>query len=135
MMMISLSTFERNISVLEIPYFLLELSSVIFFFIPLIVMICLYLALFQRIRQTSLVVLGFSRTEMESRLRNRRSILKMLGNFLPSDRISFISSRSAVVVFSFFLCWAPFHAQRLMYVLQHYRYNLLDFLIEFLTRK
>ena len=121
---------------LEPPYFLLEFSSLIFFFIPLIVMIYLYLALFQRIRKTSLVVLGFSRNEMDSRLRNRRSILKMLGNSLPSDRIStFISSCSAVVVFSFFLCWAPFHTQRLMYVLQHYRSTCLSFSDQVLTGK
>ena len=28
---------------------------------------------------------------------------------------------SAVVVVCFFVCWAPFHTQRLLYVLQHHR--------------
>ena len=80
----------------------------------------------RRIRKTSLVVLGCSTDEMVSRLKHRRSILKMLGihyldSYLHQPTFNFI----AVVVISFFLCWAPFHTQRLMYVLQHYRSHIL----------
>ena len=40
---------------------------------------------------------------------------------LDLERILTRTISSAVVVVCFFVCWAPFHTQRLLYVLQHHR--------------
>jgi len=80
---------------------LLEMSSLIFFLLPFLIMMYLYICMSVRIRKASNIILGYCRDEGNKRHKNKKSILKML----------------AVVVFCFFLCWAPFHTQRLLYVL------------------
>ena len=53
-------------------------------------------------------------------LQGRRSVINMLGKtaqFQYFMRLKCFLSSSAVVVFAFFLCWTPFHSQRLMFVL------------------
>ncbi|XP_059079871.1 neuropeptides capa receptor-like isoform X2 [Tigriopus californicus] len=82
------------------PTFLFEFSSFLFFIIPMTIMIFLYVRMGFRIRQTATfgrntAVHGESRS-----VQSKKAILKML----------------AAVVFAFFICWAPFHAQRLLYV-------------------
>ncbi|KAL1130067.1 hypothetical protein AAG570_013010 [Ranatra chinensis] len=83
---------------------LYELSSFLFFFIPLLIIIVLYVRIGVRIDDRSRNSLG---RQVEGAVhgetrhsQSRKSIIRML---------------SAVVI-AFFLCWAPFHAQRLMYL-------------------
>ncbi|XP_008559875.1 neuropeptides capa receptor [Microplitis demolitor] len=88
----------------DMPDFpLYELSCVIFFLIPMIIILVVYTRMGLKIRnsacstQNSMV----QSAHLESRqIQSRKSIVRML---------------TAVVVM-FFFCWAPFHAQRLLYV-------------------
>merc|ERR1711915_84969 len=70
-------------------------------------MTVLYTKMGLKIHKTSSKNIGQSRPESQKGQQNTKSILNML----------------AVVVFSFFLCWAPFHTQRLLYVV-HFKYRL-----------
>ena len=63
---------------LDIPFMLYELSSLVFFLLPLIAMVFLYLRMGLMIRQTSSQNLGQSRRGEEGRQRNKKSVLKML---------------------------------------------------------
>ena len=52
-------------------------------------------------------------------LMGRRTVIRMLGTVQTETRYINTYLRNpilAVVVFSFFFCWTPFHAQRLMFV-------------------
>ncbi|XP_034946503.1 neuropeptides capa receptor-like [Chelonus insularis] len=89
----------------DMPNFpLYELSCVIFFLIPMIIILVVYVRMGFMIRKSARTnenPMTQSSVHWESRqVQSRKSIIKML---------------SAVVVM-FFLCWAPFHAQRLLYV-------------------
>jgi hypothetical protein len=66
----------------------------IFFLFPAIVIMAVYLHILYKIHQTD-QSLG---VEHQSKVRNRRSLIRML----------------ATVVIIFFICWIPFHAQRLI---------------------
>ena len=101
---------------------LLELSSLIFFLLPFFIMVYLYICMSVKIRKSTKIILGFDRHELDKRHTNRRAILKMLGN--KSKVMLYFSwthNVLASVVICFFISLAPFHAQRLMYVLQVYR--------------
>ena len=102
---------------LDIPVMLYELSSFVFFLLPLVMMVFLYVRMGIRIRMTSAQNLGQSRQGDERRKQNKKSVLQMLGDFYLHLVFILFPPLAAVVVFSFFLCWAPFHAQRLLYVL------------------
>ncbi|XP_074110611.1 neuropeptides capa receptor [Cotesia typhae] len=88
----------------DMPNFpLYELSCIIFFLIPMVIILVVYTKMglkirkSARIRENSIV----HSVHAESRhVQSRKSIVKML----------------SVVVVMFFFCWAPFHAQRLLYV-------------------
>ncbi|VVC39814.1 Neuromedin U receptor,G protein-coupled receptor, rhodopsin-like,GPCR, rhodopsin-like, 7TM [Cinara cedri] len=81
-----------------------ELSSLLFFLVPMIIIIILYVLIGLQIRQSSRHSLG---KQMQGAVhgetkqnQSKKSIVRML----------------AAVVIAFFLCWAPFHAQRLNYL-------------------
>ncbi|XP_025410933.1 neuropeptides capa receptor [Sipha flava] len=81
-----------------------ELSSLLFFLVPMVIIIILYVLIGLQIRQSSRHSLG---KQMQGavhgetkQIQSKRSIVRML----------------AAVVIAFFLCWAPFHAQRLLYL-------------------
>ncbi|KAI5703564.1 neuropeptides capa receptor-like [Diaphorina citri] len=81
-----------------------ELSFLFFFFIPMLVIMLMYTRIGLRIRSRSRHSLG-KRVEgtvhgETKRSQSRKSIIRML----------------TAVVTTFFLCWAPFHAQRLIYL-------------------
>ncbi|XP_054263035.1 neuropeptides capa receptor-like [Macrosteles quadrilineatus] len=78
-----------------------ELSFFVFFFVPLCVIIALYAKIGLQIRTNSLgkSVDGTVHGETK-KSQSRKSIIRML----------------TAVVITFFLCWAPFHAQRLLYI-------------------
>ncbi|KAK0097389.1 hypothetical protein PV326_002137 [Microctonus aethiopoides] len=89
----------------DMPNFpLYETSSVVFFLIPMIIILAVYTRMGLEIRDSareSLNSMNQSSAHWKSRrIQTRKSIIRML---------------SAVVVM-FFFCWAPFHAQRLLYV-------------------
>ncbi|XP_017766346.1 PREDICTED: neuropeptides capa receptor-like [Eufriesea mexicana] len=83
---------------------LYELSSIVFFLIPMLVILVVYIRMGLRIRNSvkaTLETVGQGSIHGDSKqIQSRRSVIRML---------------SAVVIL-FFICWAPFHAQRLLYV-------------------
>jgi len=84
---------------------LYEMSTFIFFIVPMVMLCLLYLRIGIRIRRTSLgrgntFQAGVHRGSEAHHSHSRRNILRML----------------VAVVIGFFICWAPFHAQRLLYV-------------------
>lgn len=90
---------------LSIPAGLYELSTVIFFAIPMVIIIVLYvfmaIEIRARSRQSVTKELGIHPNLMSAKqAKSRRAIIKML----------------AVVVVTFFISWAPFHAQRVVFI-------------------
>ncbi|XP_070501225.1 neuropeptides capa receptor [Chironomus tepperi] len=83
-----------------------ELSTCIFFAFPMVIMIILYgrMGLKIRSRTRQSVVLGVTHSNSvhgeSKQTQSRKAIIRML----------------AAVVITFFVCWAPFHAQRLLYL-------------------
>ncbi|XP_068992734.1 neuropeptides capa receptor-like isoform X2 [Neodiprion pinetum] len=81
-----------------------QLSCAIFFLVPMIVILVLYTAMGLQIRKTTRSTLGQNVDGVVHgevrQIQSRRGVIRML---------------SAVVI-TFFLCWAPFHAQRVLYV-------------------
>ncbi|CAB3388200.1 Hypothetical predicted protein [Cloeon dipterum] len=73
---------------------LYETSSVAFFLLPMLILVALYT------RMGMLITRRQALGESHRTSKSRKSILRML----------------AAVVISFFVCWAPFHLQRLLYV-------------------
>ncbi|CAK9804658.1 Neuropeptides capa receptor [Anthophora quadrimaculata] len=99
---------DSAICAMLLPYMpdfpLYELSSIIFFLIPMLVILVVYIRMGLKIRNStkdtiSSVVQGAIHGDSRQ-TQSRRSVIRML---------------SAVVIL-FFFCWAPFHAQRLLYV-------------------
>ncbi|KAM7355978.1 capability receptor isoform 2-T2 [Cochliomyia hominivorax] len=82
---------------------LFEVSSLVFFFIPMFLIFYFYGRMGIKIRLTTTQQLGVQHGSMhrESRhLQSRKAVIRML----------------AAVVVTFFVCWLPFHIQRLWYV-------------------
>ncbi|KAK1131130.1 hypothetical protein K0M31_017424 [Melipona bicolor] len=83
---------------------LYELSSVIFFLIPMLVILVVYTRMGARIRDSANDAMNSvmqSAIHGDSRqIQSRKSVIRML----------------TAVVILFFVCWAPFHAQRLLYI-------------------
>ncbi|XP_063233068.1 neuropeptides capa receptor-like [Bacillus rossius redtenbacheri] len=82
-----------------------EISSCLFFLLPMCVILVLYALMGARIRGSS----------KDQSLRNRLSSVHGDQRSADSRTRSIIRMLAAVVV-AFFLCWAPFHAQRLIYL-------------------
>ncbi|XP_066998582.2 neuropeptides capa receptor isoform X1 [Anabrus simplex] len=76
-----------------------ELSFVIFFLLPMIIMLVLYVRMGLTIWTPHKRVAGSIHRQIKKN-QSRKSIVRML----------------AAVVVAFFLCWAPFHLQRLLYI-------------------
>ncbi|CAO1392040.1 unnamed protein product [Diamesa hyperborea] len=82
-----------------------EVSFAVFFAIPMLIMLILYgrmgLKIRSRTRHTAALGVQQGSIHGESKqTQSRRAIIRML----------------AAVVITFFVCWAPFHAQRLLYL-------------------
>ncbi|NP_001127725.1 neuropeptides capa receptor-like [Bombyx mandarina] len=97
-------------AMLEVPsWYLYELSSLLFFILPGLIILCLYVRMGLRIRSTHTSKPGSPGTlngvngsvHGEARqAQSKKTIIRML----------------AAVVIAFFVCWAPFHFQRLFYI-------------------
>nr|XP_050850076.1 neuropeptides capa receptor-like isoform X1 [Vespula vulgaris] len=83
---------------------LYEISCIIFFFLPMLVILVVYTRMGLEIKRSMKRIAGpivHSSIHGETRqVQSRKSTIRML----------------SVVVIMFFLCWAPFHTQRLLYV-------------------
>lgn len=90
----------------DMPDFpLYEMSCLVFFLIPMIIIFILYVRMGLKIHKSARNSLGpiFNQNSIHTeskQFQSRKSIIRML---------------SAVVVL-FFICWAPFHTQRLFYI-------------------
>lgn len=89
----------------NLPNFpLYEISCIVFFFLPMLVILVVYIRMGLEIKRSTKRTSGpimHGAIHGETRqVQSRKSTIRML---------------SAVVVM-FFICWAPFHAQRLLYV-------------------
>jgi neuromedin U receptor 1 len=98
---------------------LYETSSVVFFLLPMVILVVLYT------RMGLLITRRQGLGESHRTNKSRKSILRMLGEwrkaaFLrgskPEALMNMWPAISAAVVISFFVCWAPFHLQRLLFV-------------------
>ncbi|XP_013171387.1 PREDICTED: neuropeptides capa receptor-like [Papilio xuthus] len=96
------------------PSPLLELSSIFFFFVPAVLILCLYVTIALHIRSTKVtkkskigLLNGHVHGETKQ-AKSRKAIIRML----------------VAVVVAFFVCWTPFHFQRLFYI---YGYDLPQF--------
>ncbi|XP_012218064.1 neuropeptides capa receptor-like [Linepithema humile] len=82
---------------------LYELSCIVFFLIPMLIILVMYTRMGLRIKSTTKDALGAIQGTVHGdyrQIQSRKSVIRML---------------SAVVIM-FFLCWAPFHTQRLLYI-------------------
>ncbi|XP_049279837.1 pyrokinin-1 receptor isoform X3 [Anopheles funestus] len=87
-----------------------ELSTFLFFFAPMTLITVLYALIGLKLRSSTLM--------------QRDGTLQRRNHFMPSSRQSSANSQGTrrvlkmlvAVVVAFFLCWAPFHAQRLVYI-------------------
>ncbi|XP_015593513.1 neuropeptides capa receptor [Cephus cinctus] len=84
----------------DLPQFpLYEMSCIVFFLVPMTVILIVYTRMGLRIWGSTENPVGQSHSDSHH-VQSRKTIVKMLG----------------AVVFMFFLCWAPFHTQRLLYI-------------------
>ncbi|XP_053659742.1 substance-K receptor [Anopheles marshallii] len=87
-----------------------ELSTFLFFFAPMTLITVLYALIGLKLRSSTLM--------------QRDGTLQRRNNVLPNSRQSSANTQGTrrvlkmlvAVVVAFFLCWAPFHAQRLVYI-------------------
>ncbi|XP_011629438.1 LOW QUALITY PROTEIN: neuropeptides capa receptor-like [Pogonomyrmex barbatus] len=89
----------------DMPKFpLYELSCIVFFLIPMLVILVMYTRMGLKIKSSTKETLGPIQGSCvhgdHRQIQSRKSVIRML---------------SAVVIM-FFLCWAPFYAQRLLYI-------------------
>ncbi|BFZ09556.1 hypothetical protein BsWGS_12595 [Bradybaena similaris] len=80
--------------------FFFQVSTFVFFIFPMAIITVMYLLIGMRLRSSALAsaLLPQAQQTKAAASRARRAVLKML----------------VAVVVAFFICWAPFHAQRLM---------------------
>ncbi|XP_022823798.1 neuropeptides capa receptor-like isoform X1 [Spodoptera litura] len=108
---------ESAFCALMAPSPLLELSSIFFFFVPAILILCLYARMGYHIRYT-----------LSTRVMEKTKIGLLNGHVHGETRQA--KSRKAIirmlaaVVIAFFVCWVPFHVQRLFFI---YGYDLPQF--------
>uniref|UniRef100_A0A1I8PZU1 G-protein coupled receptors family 1 profile domain-containing protein n=1 Tax=Stomoxys calcitrans TaxID=35570 RepID=A0A1I8PZU1_STOCA len=83
--------------------YVFEISFVVFFFVPMIMIIYFYGRMGAKIRSRTTQQLGVQQGSMHRESRHqqsRKAVIRML----------------AAVVLTFFICWLPFHIQRLFFV-------------------
>ncbi|XP_073991420.1 pyrokinin-1 receptor-like [Rhodnius prolixus] len=71
-----------------------EISSCVFFIVPMTLITCLYILIALKLRRSRII----KRPPTVEIVRNQNHVIRML----------------VAVVVAFFICWAPFHAQRLL---------------------
>ena len=86
--------------------------------VPMVALVVLYTRMGLKIRRQGQQVL-----QEGTRENAKKVMLKMLGKSSNNDTLANNDDGDnddivAVVVISFFICWAPFHTQRLLYVAQ-----------------
>lgn len=94
------------------------MSSFLFFIVPMTVICVLYVLIGLKLRQSKLLYGKKMKTcDSQRCIKGQSRVVRMLGESsqdyqwtLNSHRFSF----AVAVVVTFFLCWAPFHAQRIM---------------------
>ncbi|XP_039748351.1 neuropeptides capa receptor-like [Pararge aegeria] len=97
---------------------LLEISSIFFFFVPAILILCLYITMGIHIRSTRVSAktkIGLFKDHVHGETRqakSRKAVIRML----------------IAVVIAFFVCWAPFHFQRLFFIYgyDHPQFNVIN---------
>jgi neuromedin U receptor 1 len=100
---------------LDIPEMLYVLSSLVFFLVPMVALVVLYSRMGLKIRQTG----GQRVVQDGEREKTKKVMLKMFGN-IDAGNITLVYDDEicSCCCGFFFVCWAPFHTQRLLYVAQ-----------------
>lgn len=106
-----------------------ELSFLLFFMVPMCVIAVQYTKMALKISQRTRHQIGnnINNRRCSRRSQSHRTVIRMLGIIIYSIRLidylsiffffnDIINEFSAAVVIGFFVCWAPFHAQRLLYM-------------------
>ncbi|KAG6462549.1 hypothetical protein O3G_MSEX013331 [Manduca sexta] len=101
-------------AMLELPsWYLCELSSLLFFILPAIVMMCLYIRMGLRIKY----VMGSTHASKPGSPGTLNGVNGSVhGEARQAQSKKAIIRMLAAVVVAFFVCWAPFHFQRLFYI-------------------
>ncbi|KAH8368010.1 hypothetical protein KR084_005550 [Drosophila pseudotakahashii] len=114
-----------------------EVSFCIFFVIPMILIILLYGRMGAKIRsRTNQKLLGVqhgtnNRETRNSQMRKKAAVIRMLGKLFLIWRyelnlVIILLISIAAVVITFFVCWFPFHLQRLIFLYAKDMENYLD---------
>ncbi|CAH2240351.1 jg17347 [Pararge aegeria aegeria] len=105
---------------------LLEISSIFFFFVPAILILCLYITMGIHIRYFELQIsLNLHFTLMTSFVTLVEYITYKING---TGRIICAVFILVAVVIAFFVCWAPFHFQRLFFIYgyDHPQFNVIN---------
>lgn len=104
-----------------------ELSFIFFFLVPMLVIMILYTKMGRQINNSLSATKKTNVNQFNKEaqhMKSRRGIVKMLSKLQSTlyyksnnELISYIFL--GAVVFTFFICWAPFHLQRLLYIHLH----------------
>ncbi|XP_059062402.1 neuropeptides capa receptor-like [Achroia grisella] len=101
-------------AMLELPsWYLCELSSLLFFVLPGLIILCLYVRMGLRIRY----VMGSTHTNKPGSPGTLNGVNGSVhGEARQAQSRKAIIRMLAAVVVAFFVCWAPFHFQRLFFI-------------------
>ncbi|CAK1588862.1 unnamed protein product [Parnassius mnemosyne] len=101
-------------AMLELPsWYICELSSLFFFILPGIIILCLYVRMGLRIRY----VMGSTQTQNPGSPRTLNGVNGSVhGEARQAQSRKNIIRMLAAVVIAFYVCWAPFHFQRLFFI-------------------
>ncbi|XP_047027636.1 neuropeptides capa receptor [Helicoverpa zea] len=101
-------------AMLEMPsWYLCELSSLLFFILPGVIILCLYVRMGLRIRY----VMGTTHASKPGSPGTLNGVNGSVhGEARQAQSKKTIIRMLAAVVVAFFVCWAPFHFQRLFYI-------------------
>lgn len=99
-----------------------EVSSFLFFLVPMTIICVLYILIGIKLRKSKLLYGKKTKSSDSHRqISGQTRVIRMLSEFaqIVSKAISFVLLINVyfftvAVVVTFFLCWAPFHAQRIM---------------------
>ncbi|KAI5638866.1 7 transmembrane receptor (rhodopsin family) domain-containing protein [Phthorimaea operculella] len=88
-----------------------ELSTFFFFFAPMVLITVLYFLIGTRLRKSTISKQASENENFERAMRYNHKIRRKY-----SQSTKRVVKMLVAVVVAFFICWAPFHAQRLMYI-------------------